>query len=222
MNVQIAGRQWAWAEVDSACQRYLAEHWQDALAPLAYVPIGRRKTCVQAGGNFGVWPWLLSPRFEQVITFEPDDECYDMLVVNVADRPNITAHKLGLSDRDTMASIVPHGKNRGAQHLKFGDGPVACIALDSMRLKSLDLLMLDIEGAEHFALEGARETIKEFNPVIVVEDWRVQPKAYKRAGKPYPGHAKENYGSDATAKEWLHLHGYSSVARIGQDEVYLR
>jgi FkbM family methyltransferase len=220
VKVQLAGRAWHWDKSDTACFKYLSEHWGEALAPLQVVPSSRRSLCVQAGGNFGVWPWLLSMHFDRVVTFEPDPGCYALLQKNIADRNNIESYRVGLADRATQADLVNLGRNRGAQHLRFGEGSIPCIALDDMKLPALDLLALDIEGAEHFALEGAKATIDLFRPYIVVEDWREPPKSYKRAGKEYPGHAKKNYDLDVDAKDWLQSRGYRSVMRVGQDEIY--
>lgn len=50
---------------------------------------------------------------------------------------------------------------------------VQAIRLDDFVLKNniqrLDLIKMDIEGAEAFALEGAQETLKKFHPVIFIE-----------------------------------------------------
>lgn len=50
---------------------------------------------------------------------------------------------------------------------------VQAIRLDDFILKNniqrLDVIKMDIEGAEAFALEGAQETLKKFHPVIFIE-----------------------------------------------------
>jgi hypothetical protein len=51
-----------------------------------------------------------------------------------------------------------------------GKYSVSTIAIDDLYLTACDLIILDIEGSEPFALEGARATIDKFKPVIMVED----------------------------------------------------
>ncbi|HTI83470.1 MAG TPA: FkbM family methyltransferase [Acetobacteraceae bacterium] len=47
--------------------------------------------------------------------------------------------------------------------------PVRAITIDSLALKRLDLLKIDVEGMELEVLEGARRTIKRCSPVILIE-----------------------------------------------------
>jgi hypothetical protein len=42
--------------------------------------LSRKRTCIQAGGCFGVWPVYFSSMFESVITFEPEPVNYKCLV----------------------------------------------------------------------------------------------------------------------------------------------
>ena len=43
------------------------------------------------------------------------------------------------------------------------------LTVDSLNLPSLGFLKLDLEGGEYLALQGARETIEKYRPVIFVE-----------------------------------------------------
>lgn len=208
---EIAGRSWKWTTGDSKCWRHVAVHWPDVAEVMKFVPAERRMLCVQAGGNFGVWPWLLSKHFYTVHTFEPQPEIYECLEENVKGIGNIVLHKQGLSDRNTTGEIIAKGDNHGAQHIEFGRGSIKCITLDSMKLPALDLLDLDIEGAEPLVIQGAADTITKYKPVICIEHWKNRGGQYILRGR-YPGPHVE----DVLAKL-----GYKLVHRIAQDEVWL-
>jgi FkbM family methyltransferase len=210
--VELAGRQWQWTDKDRACQKYLSKHWPDALTAVSFVPGDRRGICVQAGGNFGVWPWLFSRQFERVLTFEPEPNCFACLKENLKDTPNVEPYQLGLADRPTIGKFKMVDGNHGAQYLEFDKGGVMCTALDKFELPGLDLLDLDIEGAEALALEGAKETIAKYKPTIAVEDW------VKNGA---PGHHARNYSGIISGAQWLLEHGYAQVARIAQDKVFV-
>jgi FkbM family methyltransferase len=47
--------------------------------------------------------------------------------------------------------------------------PVRAISVDSLGLTRLDLMKVDVEGMEMEVLEGARQTIDQFRPILVVE-----------------------------------------------------
>ena len=46
---------------------------------------------------------------------------------------------------------------------------VRAITLDSLALRRVDLLKIDVEGMECEVLEGARRTIRQSLPVVIIE-----------------------------------------------------
>ena len=50
-----------------------------------------------------------------------------------------------------------------------GNGNIPTLLIDDLNLTECDLIMLDVEGYELHALNGAIETIKKYGPVICVE-----------------------------------------------------
>lgn len=135
--------------------------------------------CVQAGGNVGVWPKKLSKIFDVVYTFEPDVENFQCLVTNVPE-PNVVKFQAALGKSHEMVQVTaPEGpENCGAYQVIQG-GYIPTLKIDDLNLPRCDLIYLDIEGFEYFAIEGGLETIQKFKPVIAYED------------KPLMG---ENYG----------------------------
>jgi FkbM family methyltransferase len=215
----FAGRSWQWTDEDRSCWRYLEAHWRDATAALEFVPDDRRALCVQAGGNFGVWPWLLAPHFKQVVTFEPHPTNYGLMRQNLHGTDNIETLPFGLGAQHGSVQLRTSRRNHGAHRLDFNEsGEIEVVTLDSLNLPALDLLDLDIEGAEPYALEGAKDTIARFKPVIVVEQWRGWMPRENRESR---GHEKELYGNDYNAGMWLRDHGYRLVKRVTQDEIYV-
>ncbi len=50
--------------------------------------------------------------------------------------------------------------------------PIPLITIDEQQFLRLDFIKMDIEGMEKLALEGAKETIAKFKPILYVEDDR--------------------------------------------------
>lgn len=200
--IPALGREWRWPRQDNKCRAVVFDTTLDLQQ--AYTWCRRFDTAVQAGGNMGVWPWKLSQRFRRVFTFEADCVCFPFLVKNLAGVKNVTAQNVALMDRAGSVSVVTEDKdNLGAQYVTTGDA-VKAITIDSLDLDACDLIYLDIEGAEFRALEGAIETIKEFKPVIAVEDKKLS----ERFGTP-KGHIEN----------WLAGYGYKVVARPHRDVI---
>jgi hypothetical protein len=88
-------------------------------------------------------------------------------------------HKSGTADLlhntaySGMSFILPPGVHDAHALKVLGyeshTNKVDCMALDWLGLMACDLLMLDIEGCELFAIRGAVDTIYKHRPIIVAE-----------------------------------------------------
>jgi FkbM family methyltransferase len=130
-----------------------------------------KRLCIQAGGNFGAWPAYLATEFEKVVTYEPDEVNFGALVRNTCHFRNLIPFQYGLGAEVAMVGIERDPKNVGAHQLTTTPGHIPVTTIDrGPPLANIDLIMLDIEGMEPLALEGAKQTIKRCRPVIMVED----------------------------------------------------
>lgn len=125
-------------------------------------------TVVQAGGNLGIWPKALSPKFKHVYTFEPDHTNFHCLNLNCTE-PNIIKIQSALGKQRGLIGMVVDKFNVGANYVE-GKGFIPTLKIDDLGLESCDLIYLDIEGKELDALIGAKKTIERFMPVIGLED----------------------------------------------------
>jgi len=142
-------------------------------------------TVVSAGGNCGMYPRFYGEYFNRVYSFEPDLAAFDCLQLNCDGDKYIIQQTALSSTASTGAYSIERlqNDNRGALVMvEDSSGTVETVRLDDLNLTELDLLHLDLEGHEPEALEGALDTIREFNPVIIVER-TVYPKSYLRCTK---------------------------------------
>ena len=51
----------------------------------------------------------------------------------------------------------------------IGEGTIPQLTIDSFNLTDVDLIQLDVEGHEGYAVQGAIETIKRCKPLIILE-----------------------------------------------------
>lgn len=178
--------------------------WAADLA-VAYRHCKQFRVAVQAGGNMGVWPWLMAKQFHYVATFEPDPRCFEMLQENLRGVPNISAYNSALWHTPGVCAIKDlHANNLGAQHIVPNTGVVPMETIDSYEFGNCDLIYLDIEGAELGALMGATQTIEACKPTIVVEDKGLSDKFGSKKGD---------------IEKWLADFGYVVAARVHRDVV---
>lgn len=170
-----------------------------------------RDCAVQAGGNLGIFPKRLAESFKQVITFEPDPKLYAAMRVN-APEGNIRTIRAALGNSHAPVSVSckrrddsGRATHEGLTHVS-GAGDIQQMKLDDLNLKSCNLIYLDIEGYEMYALKGAERTIDQFRPVIGVELNR----------------ASSYYGIDRDViRNWITSKNYKLSLRLNSDEVYV-
>jgi FkbM family methyltransferase len=139
--------------------------------------------CIDIGANVGVLTLLLARLAPDghVYAFEPGDTSFGYLSRNIADAHagNVDAAQLGVYDTTgTLTLQVSPGHPGGAYisqtdvHERASESiPVTRLDdwVDDHDLAQVDVIKLDIEGAELRVLEGASKTLERFRPVLVVE-----------------------------------------------------
>jgi FkbM family methyltransferase len=138
-------------------------------------------TVLEVGANIGVFTVPLA-RFVhpggRVIAFEPQRIMYQMLCGNLALNAidNVVAHNCaaGRSSGSIAVPSVDYSKpgNFGAVSLaRSSQGDiVALVTIDSLALPSCHLIKVDVEGMELDVLEGAYSTLRQFRPLLYVEN----------------------------------------------------
>ena len=143
------------------------------------------RTAVDGGAYIGTWSVHLGQHFKHVLAFEPVLANYECLVRNVSASPAVQAIRAALTDKSSPMTLAPSVKipytafsgevRYSSKTTKLFDG----ITIDSLGLKCLDLLKLDVEGFEYAALVGGCATVLQHRPVIMIEERAVDARASK-------------------------------------------
>lgn len=170
-----------------AALRVPAKYWVDrlrgyqepemALLGLLFSPSDR---VVDVGGNRGVYSyrcWKLGARVE---VFEPNPTCIEFMAPWIASKPDVKLHRYALSDQAGQAELHIPMDRQGAEHDAsasmeahgFDRERVLSIpvsTLDSFGFQDIAFIKIDVEGHERRVLEGARKTLSESRPALLVE-----------------------------------------------------
>lgn len=135
-------------------------------------------------GFFTIFAAKLVGPSGKVLAFEPSQQEFSRLQANLALNrlSQVTAIPKALADTNSTALLkLAEYSHEGQNTLgdfsytmnASGVQTVELCRLDDFLLKQkmtrLDFLKIDVEGAEYRVLAGARETIKKFNPIIMLE-----------------------------------------------------
>jgi FkbM family methyltransferase len=144
-------------------------------------------TFIDIGANEGFYSVFASDRVGEdgrVLAFEPSQREADRLLRNLElnEAANVTVEIKGVADIDGEAILKlceygHEGQNTlgGFAHKVNQDGTqkATLIKLDSYfaahTMDRIDLMKIDVEGAEERVLRGALETLKRFRPVLLME-----------------------------------------------------
>lgn len=123
---------------------------------------------IQAGGNAGYFTKKYADIFQFVYTFEPIPALFHCLNRNIQ-KDNVFKFQACLGERHGCVSLGRKvGNNAGSMNVT-GVGMTPTMRIDDLALPGCDLIQLDLEGYELFALKGGLETINKYKPIVVIE-----------------------------------------------------
>jgi FkbM family methyltransferase len=147
-----------------------AQDLRPAMLDAALGACGSLRVAVDGGAYVGLWTLPLMRAFGRVVAFEPMPANLECLVRNC---PGVDARGLALSVVDGEDELRGDpAKAVGWSLVRDGGAGVVVgtVRLDSVGLDRLDLLKLDVEGSEYRALLGAERSVREYRPVVVIEE----------------------------------------------------
>jgi FkbM family methyltransferase len=183
-NIEIRDREiegetnWYWIKGDKNCFDSVIEHWENHHAQSYFKHIKNYGTVVTGGTNCGMYARFYAKRFKHVYAFEPEPVAFTCMVNNnpydhVIKLNAAIGHGHGIVGLYRVPQDEPGSDmlNIGMNVLQPASDQfhIPMMSIDSLCLNECDLIALDVEGFEQQALEGAKQTILKYKPVIIAE-----------------------------------------------------
>ena len=162
------------------------------------------------GANIGNHSLFLSSYFKEIYSYEPHPLNYQLLLYNSKLVNNIKCFNIGISSTESTGLLEFNNANMGGARLGNLDfvsinnvkNKVILNTIDNLLESDKDkiivkLIKIDIEGHEYDALIGAENTIKKFQPIIILEQ-----------------HITEFYDGTSNVINLLNSFGYELFAKI--------
>lgn len=142
-----------------------------------------RRRAIDVGANVGYYSYRLARSFERVEAFEPQAEVVARLGAWAASyQSNITIHPMGLSNATGHMTLhipfSPHGTRTrpvaswatlNPIDVPHRDVEVPVGRLDDFGFDDVSFVKIDVEGHELDVLRGARQTLAQCRPVLLIE-----------------------------------------------------
>ena len=164
------------------------------------------RNCIDVGSHIGIWSNDFVKLFEWVHAFEIIKEMRECYVKNV-DGENYTLYPFGLGREEKIVSVnyvAQHSKN--TQIDSNGTYRAEIRPIDSLNLKNIDYIKMDVEGYELEVLKGATKLLNSQTPIIHLEMKM--------------GVLKKFNLDKQTVRDWLAQHGYQQVLKISNEFIF--
>jgi FkbM family methyltransferase len=123
---------------------------------------------IDIGANQGLLSLTLRDNIPNtgIVCIEPAEENVEHLRYNVTDA---VIYPIAISDIDSTGSITQYSGNQTYRLNKDDSKNIPIAKLDSLDIKNVMLIKVDVEGHEIEVLKGAEGTLKKYSPIILLE-----------------------------------------------------
>lgn len=149
--------------------------WEKNIVELMALYIRPGSTAIDIGAHIGTHTLSMSKLVGsegKVVAFEPQTKLYSELVMNLLLNGchNTIAYRCALGDTlNTIEMNRPIPDNEGGTAIGKGGDKAEMITLDSLNLKNVSFIKIDVENFEYEVLNGAEQTIKQNLPYMIIE-----------------------------------------------------
>ncbi len=150
-----------------------------------YIVPQHGKCLVDVGANVGGWTFFVAKKGLEVYAFEPMPKAYNILKERAKNFPNVHPFPYAVGDKDTVGRLgftafgVTGTMDEEINLPGGGTIDIPVRKLDSMRLPEVGVIKIDTEGYETPILQGAREIITKYKPILIIEVHKQTGKAAK-------------------------------------------
>jgi FkbM family methyltransferase len=128
---------------------------------------------LDAGANIGCYSYAFLNKISKrgmLYAFEPSIDTFECLEYNLGEYRNVRLYNEALSYKQGYCKVIEENDNKGMNFCEeVKDKGISVRTIDSLNLRKIDFIKIDVEGDELNVLIGAYDTIKKFKPTLYIE-----------------------------------------------------
>lgn len=155
--------------------------WEQHLCFLYSRLIKKTDIILDAGANIGFHSIQFGKLGSKVYSYEPQPSLFNILAANIAINDlseKVFPYRFGLSDKNSTIKFTPLAKcldncglmnygGRGLTNDEEGEGEIEVVPFNY----DVDVIKMDIQGGELYALKGMESILDKCNPWIMIENY---------------------------------------------------
>ena len=153
-------------------QRIAIQKYEEYESVLILRNVNKNSVVVDVGANIGYYTLLLAKICKKVYAFEPDKRCFEILKKNIEENKlkNVVLFNLAVGDKNEKVEFIIDKENLGNSRIGDGDETILCDSLDNvLKKEKIDLMKIDVQGYEEKVIEGAKNIISKYSPILFME-----------------------------------------------------
>jgi len=156
------------------------------------------RTIVDVGAWCGTWSLAMQKYSKEIKCFEPNKTHFECLHRNLAPFNHVKLYNKAIGNEIGFIKLSDDVASQNTRVL-MEKGDVAIDTIDSMDLKNIDLLKIDVEGLEMEVLKGAEKTLETIQYIMI--ELNNNSKRYGSSNLEIEKHLK-NLGFRILLKTW--------------------
>ena len=158
---------------------------------------------IDVGAWCGTWSLAMQKFATNINCFEPNTVHYECLQKNLQEFKNITTFNHAVGSKNSSIKLSEESATQNTRVIDE-EGNIPIRTIDSLGLKNIDMIKIDVEGLEMEVLKGATDTLSSVKYLMIELN----------------NNSKKYGSSNREIEKYLHKLGFRVLIKIWPDIVY--
>src|SRR5262245_23057945 len=127
------------------------------------------RRAIDIGAHVGLFSYWMARDCHAVAAFEPIAAHRECWMANMPTDKGVV-YECALGAYEATVTLATHRGETGGTHISEHGAQATMLTLDSFNFDDVDFIKIDVEGYEAAVIDGARQTITRWRPIMLSEE----------------------------------------------------